>query len=318
MISIHDSRPAPWGVALFCMMLGAGCGTTRGPVSVESPPPWTEGPEAVWIEAAIPADAVLVGRVDLHDVLDSPLGEQMFQDLRKNYDKIDSYLGSFLGFGLSQIDSVWFAAGADQKGLTLLRGTFELDAVRTKLHRMWGWESVPHDNIPQVSLFRSKEKEPMLAALLSTGLIAVGNQDEVEKLLAVWQQPKAPEDPHRPGVQRVRAGTIALTAASLPPHPFSSKNHPDVQLIEEAWLEGRIDTDVHLSLHIATQNDDVAQGLEKILAGLLQILKQHPDIAENPAYLDAVGRAALVRKDTGVQLNTTVSGPALMENRKDP
>ena len=61
------------------------------------------------IDASLPAESPVVGRMNLNDILDSPVGPAVMADLKDNYTAINWMMRATFGFELKAVDSFWFA-----------------------------------------------------------------------------------------------------------------------------------------------------------------------------------------------------------------
>jgi hypothetical protein len=278
-------------------------------------PATSSASDARWIDAAIPIDAVAIGRIDLHRVLATPLGAALLDELTENIEGVNWFLGAAFGFDLDQVDYVWLVVGPDEGGLALLQGRYDADVVARKIRRMPRWRSVRYQGIRQVSAYKNDQGQPQLAAVLRDDLLAMGDRPEMEKMLDVWLGRSESLDPAREGVQLVIGSTAELSLAALDASRLTLASEPGTQLIERAWLEGRLDDDLHFSLQTEVVDQQAAIGLEQMVQGLILILERHPDVQADPMLLAALDNAAAERRGRELALTTRIPGTLILAAR---
>lgn len=274
--------------------------------------PAARSDDAAWIDTAVPGDSVAVGRIDLHRVLASPLGARLFEDLTRNIDGVNWFLGTAFGFDLDQVDSIWFAVGPAERGFALLQGRYDSEAVATKIGRMWGWRSVPYDGIRQVSAYSNDAGEPQLAAVLRDDLLAMGDEAEMTKMLASWQGKAGSRERVRAGVRIVVDSDAEIAVAALDFDPAAMAATSTLGLVEQASLEGRLDDDLHLDLRTEIVDEQMAAALEQLAEGLLVVLARHPEVRADATYSAALANAKAVRRGRSLTLTTQVPGAVIL------
>lgn len=265
-----------------------------------------------WIEAAIPADAVVVGRVQLKSVLASPLGGALVTDLRRNYDAVNWYLDSAFGFDLGQVDEVWFAVDGGDRGVALLRGEFDAARIAQRITQVPGWSQVEFAGVPRASAFTTPEGEARMAAVLRDDLLATGDAGPMTDMLNAWQSAGSPAPPIRAGVQRVSSSSADLAMVLLDTRRFTLDPANPVQLIEAASVEGRLADDLRLSVEVQAVDAEIGGGLEQVVTGALTVLTYHPEVQAAPVYLEAVRNAQVSRKDATLLITTHVPAALLL------
>lgn len=264
-----------------------------------------------WIDAAIPKDAVAVGRVQLESVLTSPLGGSLVTRLRDNYDALNWYLDSAFGFDLAQVDEVWFTVDAGDRGLALLQGRFDAALVAERLAKLPKGTALEFPGVRQASAFTTPEGDARMAAVLSENLLAVGDAGPMTAVLKSWQSARSAASAIRPAVQRVAASSADVAMALLDTRRFTLDPASEVPLIEAASLEGRLAEDVRIAIEVQAVDAEIGGGLEQVVVGALTVLAYHPEVQAAPMLLEAVRNATVSRKDATLTIKTQVPAAAL-------
>lgn len=265
------------------------------------------------LDASMPADAYLIGRMDLNRILASPLGPVLLQDVRENYEAINWFFSTVFGFELAVVDSLWFALDPSDRRVILLEGRYQTDVVVERLGAMPGWNRLSYLGVPLASAFRDQADNELIAAVLDENLIAIGDSAVMRVMLAGRAARLEAGEPARAGIARVDASSAELAVAML-----NGKSPIAVaagfEVLQSAWLEGRFDDDLDLLIEAVAVDERLAAGLEQIIAGGLLIAEVHPQVRAEAAYLQAV-RDARVQRDARTVSTATVLRRRLLEQR---
>ncbi|MDA1300282.1 MAG: hypothetical protein O2868_09400 [Proteobacteria bacterium] len=267
--------------------------------------------ELRWIELAIPADALAVGRVDVAAVLASPLGDSMRRARTETYETIDSFYRDAFGFRIPNVDYFWYAfpiPGAGG-GITLLQGEFHPGKVKRRMLGMAYWQSYRYEGVVHASTFLNAAGKPEMAIMLRENLIAIGDLAPMHTLLKKWQE--AGSDGVREGVRRVANSEAPIAAAYVNMEVFQGTN-PAYALVDAAYMQGMIDEDMEMTIFAESNSPTIAEGLISVALGIVQTLSARDGLARQPMARQLLENVSVTRRDATIMIDTMVMGETVM------
>ncbi len=264
-----------------------------------------------WIDLAVPADALAVGRVDVAAVLGSPLGNSMRRARMDTYQTVDSFFKDAFGFNITDVDYFWycFPVPGAGGGITLLQGEFAPKKVRRRMLRMDGWQSYRYEGVLHASTFRNAAGKAEMAIMLRDNLIAIGDLKPMRALLKQWQE--AGGDSVRDGIRKVAASGAPIAAAYVDMEVFQDTN-PAYALVDAAYMEGAIDQDMQMTFFAESNSPAVAEGLTQVALGLVKAMSARDGLSRQPATRQLLDNVSITRRDATILIDTMVLGDAMM------
>jgi hypothetical protein len=266
-------------------------------------------PQARDAGSLAPPETNLIARLDLDEMHRSTLLGRLRADYQREVSIAETLMSLVVGFVPEDIGRVWLYASEPQRGVILLEGRFSAARIATKLRRLDGIESLEIPGVPYAGRMRERhEGRITVVAVLSDRLLALGEAQAMQRMLAAWRGEIEGLPGQDPALQSVARSGHHLAATLREPAAWSALDPKAATLVDRTFLKGRLTEDLRLELDIEGVDDVAAEALENVLRGWLLIEQRNPRLEDQPALQNALRSADLTRQARLVRLSLELSG----------
>lgn len=259
-----------------------------------------------------PQDTNLIARLDLGGVQSSPLITMLREDYRRELGIIDTLMDLFLGFVPQDVARVWLYATEPRRGVLLLEGRFPAEDIASKLSRFDALETLKVAGVRHVSrMLEAQNGKNIVIAVLSDRLLALGEEQAMDRLLAAWRGELDTLPSADPSLKRIVQAKGHLAATLREPASWPQFDARAADLIDQTWLQARLTEDLRIELDLHAVDDLAVEALENIIHGWLLIEQRDPRLLSRPVLLKGLESARLTRQEKLLRLSLLLPGREL-------
>lgn len=262
------------------------------------------------ITERLPADTILIGKVDLAAARGSRLGEALMDAHLQKVRDVRHFCNTIIGFDPDQVKTVWLVSSRKDTGVVALQGTFSAAAVRAGFGGLPNVFEVDRPNCEFAARFKDEKKPGMqMGAVLDRHTMLVGDEPSVERFLAARSgdaQALAADDPEVRRIRDARTGFHAVMRGNL-------ENWGDFDANMARWVKalrisGQFSDDVSATLSLTTVSPDTAEGLGHLIRGLTLLTTSDAETIPVPMVREAIRHANVEVGAAEVRVTATLNG----------
>jgi hypothetical protein len=268
--------------------------------------PWT---------APAPKETMLIARVDVAAVRQSPLATKLLTQHAQKWGLVTSFFAETVGLEVEQVRELWFLAAQEGSGVALLRGTFDAQRLTQRFGTLPNVTPSERPGCSFAAVFTDPKKPtPQMAALLDAETLLVGDQPSVERFLAARAD----------AAQCLPADHAALRQVATSPKPLCVVLSGDLSqwrgfdrdlaaAVSQLELTGEVTTDLLLTLSATTRTPAQAEAVANLARGLAVLKADAPSLASKPLHRQVLHAAEISHAECVATAQVTIAGSTIQE-----
>ncbi len=268
---------------------------------------------ALEVVGSLPAGTQILLRVDARALLGSQAGKELRAGFPQ-FELANAFMQGLTGSRFEDVATLWFIADKSGTNLLLFQGNFDAQAFAARLNAIPNFILADIPGCPAAAVFTDEKKpEPQMLAMADPGSVAIGDEAAVRRFLEVvnGRLPALPAG-HPQAKPFATTGETLLGTVLVPLHELPDFDPKVARFAKAVWLRGQAAEKFAARLEVHTGSEAHAQGIELLLRGLLLLLRDTPEVAEQPLLEALLPKCEPGRNGLQVSLDAAMTAAELV------